>query len=283
MNQRPLDAFHLKWIALITMAIDHTGVIILLPLFGPTHPLYIISRLIGRIAFPLFAFMIVEGMYHSRNSIKYLIRLALMGLFIGVAMTVLLYLGVNVFAGNIFIDLTLGALTIAALRSQTRWLRFFAIIPFLYIALLQQYEFELETQFFFFNAIKADYGIYGFTLIFSFFLAKQLARQDVTLFLKNPLLLEGNGGSSIRSSYFAGMALLITNLLWYTAFLLDTNNLNLRFMGAQSYAILTVFLLFLYSGKKGRSPKWFQAFSYAFYPLHFVVLYLIYELIIMFS
>ncbi|MFV0519807.1 MAG: TraX family protein [Lachnospirales bacterium] len=55
----------LKIIALLTMALDHIGA------------LYEIEalRVIGRIAFPLFAFMIAEGMYFSRNKLNYIKKL----------------------------------------------------------------------------------------------------------------------------------------------------------------------------------------------------------------
>jgi hypothetical protein len=281
MTARTLDSFHLKIIALVTMAIDHAGVIILLPLFGSSSLIYIFSRLIGRIAFPLFAFMIVEGVFFSRHKEKYLLRLASMVILIGIAITVLLAINVPVFAGNIFVDLTLGALSVYLLSSKHIGLRLLAIVPFLYIALLEYFSQELSSTYFFFNAVKADYGIYGFTLMLSFYLAKQYTlrqmkrEQRLDIVHRFPPSLT----HPIQASYYSGMALLFINVLWYGAFLLQPNNRDLQFMGVQSYAILTIFLLFIYTGKKGHSPRWFQAFTYAFYPLHFVVLYLIYTIL----
>ncbi|MDD6207838.1 MAG: TraX family protein [Clostridiales bacterium] len=87
----------IKMIAIITMLIDHIGAAILekmllgygldkietqeeMMLFMKAHAgLYysdMLLRLIGRIAFPLFCFLLVEGVIHTSNRLKYAIRLA---------------------------------------------------------------------------------------------------------------------------------------------------------------------------------------------------------------
>lgn len=79
----------LKMIAIITMFIDHTGAIVLRSLLNNpvftadlerralAGSLYSLSRDIGRLAFPIFCFLIVEGFLHTRNAKKYSERLAL--------------------------------------------------------------------------------------------------------------------------------------------------------------------------------------------------------------
>lgn len=68
----------LKIIAILTMTIDHLGLILSkLPSLNPDQSLILAMRSIGRIAFPIFAFGIVNGMDHTRDKEKYFYRLAL--------------------------------------------------------------------------------------------------------------------------------------------------------------------------------------------------------------
>ena len=71
-----LNGTQLKWIALITMLIDHTAHV----LVGPWTSLYLGMRLAGRLAFPLYGFLLVEGFVHTRNVNRYLGRLGLFAL-----------------------------------------------------------------------------------------------------------------------------------------------------------------------------------------------------------
>lgn len=82
---RILSGSALKMIAIITMLIDHTALMIISkypaavePLFvlnGRNYSLYRICRDVGRCAFPIFCFLLVEGFLHTRNRVKYGVNL----------------------------------------------------------------------------------------------------------------------------------------------------------------------------------------------------------------
>ena len=66
-----MNGFWLKLIAMITMLIDHTAAILI-----PNDTMvYMICRSIGRLAFPIYCFLLIEGFLHTNNIKKYLTRL----------------------------------------------------------------------------------------------------------------------------------------------------------------------------------------------------------------
>lgn len=84
-----LNSAHLKIIAIVSMLIDHVGAFILLPWLNQTFgienramwvDIYQLTRNIGRLAFPIFCFLIVEGFVHTRSVKNYMIRLGLFAL-----------------------------------------------------------------------------------------------------------------------------------------------------------------------------------------------------------
>lgn len=66
-KNRGLNGNQLKWLAMLTMMIDHTGAVL--------FPQYRILRIIGRMAFPIYCFLLVQGYFHTRNVWKYGVRL----------------------------------------------------------------------------------------------------------------------------------------------------------------------------------------------------------------
>ena len=84
---RILSGSLLKLFAVITMLFDHVASVFLsksdITLFtlgSRTLTLYKLMRLVGRTAFPLFAFLLVEGFIHTRDKKRYGIRLFLFAL-----------------------------------------------------------------------------------------------------------------------------------------------------------------------------------------------------------
>lgn len=67
-----INTFTLKMIAIIAMLIDHVGAVL--------FPQYIELRIIGRLAFPIFAYTLVEGFIYTHDVYKYMKRLGLLAL-----------------------------------------------------------------------------------------------------------------------------------------------------------------------------------------------------------
>lgn len=123
----------LKWIAIITMLIDHIGASILTKqllymqrtpqAFGGVTPEFVeqfngllqimqISRKIGRIAFPIFCFLLVEGFLRTKNLKKYMLRMALFAILTEVPFD-LIFTGTPMYWGyqNVMVTLFIGLLT----------------------------------------------------------------------------------------------------------------------------------------------------------------------------
>lgn len=109
-----LSTAGLKWIALVTMTIDHIGAIILykIPNIGI---IYDISRYIGRTAFPIFAFLLAQGFIYTKDRIKYFERLLVFSL-VSEPFFDLAFSGSWIFKGyqNVIITLLFGYLSIWA-------------------------------------------------------------------------------------------------------------------------------------------------------------------------
>ncbi len=67
-----LTGNQLKLIAMITMTLDHVGLMLL--------PQYPILRILGRLAFPIYAYMIAEGCRYTHNKGCYFLRLFGLGM-----------------------------------------------------------------------------------------------------------------------------------------------------------------------------------------------------------
>ena len=100
----------LKWIAVLTMTIDHIGVVI--------YPEYTFLRIIGRLSFPLFSYLLVLGVKNTRNVRHYFTRLFLFALISQVPFY--LASGIKPYEGfNIFFTLSFGVLAIHLFKKRS--------------------------------------------------------------------------------------------------------------------------------------------------------------------
>lgn len=146
-----LNGFTLKMIAVITMLIDHIGCI-----FFPEQLLF---RAVGRISFPIFCFLIVEGFYHTRNHTNYLIRLCIFAILSEIPFD-LAFSGtlINWSSQNVFITLALGLASIFCLEEMNT--KRIYVIPFVLLFAAAY-------------LLHCDYGIGGVLLICMFYQTRE--------------------------------------------------------------------------------------------------------------
>lgn len=245
-----LSASTLKIIAMILMVIDHIGY----QFYRQLGEYYEVFRIFGRLSLPIFAYLITDGMIHSRNKIKYILQMLILG--IGIELVDQMFIHTN--QGNIMTTLGLSALSIYFLQKDKWYEKLLSILPLVLVILGDPY---LEI-----TNIKVQYGIYGFITVLGFYLSYLISSK---INLKNKILIR-----NIISSLF----LIIFNLLWMLI-AGKTNFWDSYAISFQIYAIFASILIIFYSGKRGYNKQWFKWFCYLFYPLQFILIYLAYMLI----
>ena len=210
-----ITLFTLKIIAIITMFLDHYYRII----GGPEW-----LSILGRLAFPIFAFSISEGYSHTKNVNKYLMRLLNFAIIIQLPN----FLEFQEYPLNIFFTLALGLFCLEILDNNkiNIVVRYIVVLYLCFLA----------------EKTGLDYGAYGVILIILF---NKLRNNKLYIFI----------------------AFLALNLV-----ILKIGSLS----EIQIYSIFSLVPIFLYNGKKGYGMKYF---FYLFYPLHFIFLYFLNELL----
>ena len=173
-------SFTLKLIAVITMLIDHIGAALL--------PQYFFLRVIGRLSFPIYCFLLVEGFYHTRDIKKYLSRMGLFAVISEVPFDLAFHDMVWCLEyQNVFFTLFLGLLMVYLL---SRYLHVVAQLFIVSGACLLAY------------VIHCDYSYMGILLILFFY----LFRTDRLLQCASVFLLNATSFSSVQ--WVGGLALL---------------------------------------------------------------------------
>ena len=199
---------------------------------------------VGRLAFPIFAFMIVEGYFHTRSFKGYLLRMLLFAVIAEIPFN--LMAGGSVFYPvhqNVLWTFLIALLCIhwnERVTEQQEWKRLLVALATLVLGALV----GLITM--------VDYHHAGVltVLVFYFFRGRKwwcYVGQALCLWYINAEML---GGIGYELPLFGGTV----------------------FLARQSLAVLSLPFIWLYRGNRGHHSRAFQYCCYAFYPAHLLVL-----------
>lgn len=232
----------LKFLACITMLIDHAGILLF-----PGHDIF---RIIGRIAFPIFAFMIAEGCRYTKNKLRHFLMIFGLGVLCQLAYVVsdpksgFSYMNILItFSFSVIVIYCLQFLKKQIFADERNVLGVIGSATLFIVSVIGVYVFN--------SFIEIDYGFFGamlpvFVSIFMF---------EPNSDLKIKRLLDKNEIHVLCLA--AGLCLL---------FLESENEFR-------HYALISVIPLLFYSGRKGKLNT--KYFFYIFYPAHLLILYAI--------
>lgn len=149
MEKKGLSQETLKVIACMTMLLDHVGA-----MFVRGYTL----RIIGRIAFPIFCFLMAEGAYYTKNPRKYALRLLIGALLSEIPFDLAFQRGLTWRSQSVMVTLLLGFLDVEAIQNtQNNLLKLLAVSAGFALGQL----------------LQTDYGGYGVLLIVLFSQARR--------------------------------------------------------------------------------------------------------------
>ena len=223
-QKRGLSQECLKGIACGTMLLDHYAVVVRYALW---------LRVVGRLAFPIYCFLISEGMAHTHSEKKYLGRLLLMALLSEAVYDRVLYPSYGIWVHqNVLWTLLLGAAMIVCMkRAGERPWRIVLILPFAMAA----------------EALRGSYGGWGIAMIALFWLSRELPQ-----------------GKWLQ---LAGLVIINWSMTSMTVPIFGLE------VPVQAFGALAMVPIWLYSGEKRTQSKALSWGFYIFYPLHLLVLY----------
>lgn len=246
-----LSQVQLKILAMASMLTDHIG--------AAFFPSEIWIRCLGRLAFPIYAFLIAVGFFHTRSRARYLGRLLLFALLSQAPYTILLYaykLPTLWAQPMLFVTDTKNSLFVLSAGLLAIWgiekLRRFGIGGHLAGLLLAGGWTVLSVL------IHTEYCYFGVPLI--------VASYEAMLFQKSSRCKSRLSGAAVQFALcFAALVLYVLLSLW----LQKTDvSLTLLYGAAKGAALL---LLCLYTGKPGRQSAALRLCFYWFYPVHMAV------------
>jgi hypothetical protein len=324
---RGISGSTLKLIAIFTMLIDHTAATILektlmargmgllnttdtvaLAQFyaenGLIYAIYMIMRLIGRIAFPIFCFLLVQGFLHTRNVTKYAIRLALFAAISEIPFDLAFNNKILEYSHqNVFFTLLIGLLTLISFQTLKQkvdntqkgkpWLPVLAIVGALaiggYVAFtMHSFVTAIANSVSEMGMISSTSGI-GFSIVLAIVftvialivyavMCKKTSIQVASLrFADLLLLIIGMALADLLNTDYSGFGVLTVAVVYglrksYFRSMVGAC-ITLTVMTTMEFTCFVnlIFIRF-YNGTRGLNLKYI---FYAFYPVHLFILYLI--------
>ena len=239
-----LSSASLRVLAMALMLCDHTWAMLL--------PEQQWLTCIGRLAFPIFAFLLTEGFFHTRIRRRYCLRMLFWAAVTEVPFNLIAGGGLLYpYHQNVLWTFLIALLLMSAMEWVRRRCR--PLPALLLCALLTAAGFFLG-----YLTMVDYYGVGVLTvLVFYFF------RRRRWLDFLGQLLCLGILHWSILGGYFFTITLLGHEFE----------------IVQQGLAVLSLLPIWLYRGRQGFHARWFQRLCYAFYPLHMLALYAAYRLL----
>ena len=225
-----MSSFALHIIAMIFMLCDHMWATILD---------YEWLTCIGRIAFPIFAFLITEGYIHTSNINKYIKRMVIFAIITEIPFNLMVSASpIYPFHQNVLWTFVISLLTLTYLNFDNTKNIFKSILIIILAIIIA-------------TITMCDYFGAGVMMVVGFYIfRKSKLLQLLMMIYVNMILIQGY-------SYPIDIA-------GYT-----------YYFPQQGFALLSLIFIWLYNGKQGYHAKWFKIFCYAFYPLHMLILYIL--------
>ena len=205
---------------------------------------------VGRLAFPIFAFMIVEGYFRTGNIKKYMGRLLAFALISEIPFNLMTSGGLLYpYHQNVLWTFLIAIICMIGIDKAKASKRNIAI-KIISIILIVFLGWIIGTITF------VDYYGFGILTVLTFYAFHQKRWRD---YLAQVIIL-----------YFINVELL-------GGFYFEVNIFGVTLeVVQQGLALLSLPIIWLYNGELGYHKKWWQYFCYSFYPLHMMVLYLIF-------
>ncbi len=239
---RCLNGNFLKIIAAICMVADHVGL-----MFFPHNMIF---RIIGRIAFPIFAFMISEGARYTRNKLRYFLSLFTLS---AVCQSVYYFFSYSLYM-CVLVTFSLSLAVIFALSKFKKALFNENAGATKKVITLIGFILSVALVFVANHFLDIDYGIYGcFLPVFASLL--DFRNVDAPESVKRLDTLTSR---------------VLTFLLGMLIMAIGTYDSANSIYAIQPFMLLAAPLLLAYSGERGKIKM--KYFFYVFYPLHLVVI-----------